>query len=121
MRRWHDGRLKDSWQVPHKNRSVYLQRFWFELPSPKNPRGNYMGLVVAVPPPVETNLKKHRDEVIAANKEQWFRPKFKQIYMGKHNGKDIYRYAPVLDEKTGRQIIESFLKKVDAVFLGADK
>lgn len=65
MSRIHQGRKKDSWQVPHKNRRRYLVKFHM-------PDGMYFGSIVAVPEPVHANLRKYRSEIIAANFDKKF-------------------------------------------------
>ncbi len=119
MKLRHDGRLKDRHQIPHRNRSIYLVKFWFELPNVKNKKGNFMGCKIAVSSPIEANLMKYKEEMIAANPE-WIRPKYKQIFAGYDNGKEVWHTVPVYDPKTGKQIMENMLKKVTADFIGAD-
>ncbi len=103
---------RDSWARPHRNRQRYQIRFWFS-------EKNFLGINVAVPAPVQANLEKFRDEVIAANREEWFRPKYRQEYLGKKKGQPVYRVVPVLDAR-GNQVREAILKRVTADFLGAD-
>lgn len=107
----HDGRKKDPWQIPHKNRTRW--RMWFWLTD-----GSRIGRDLGVPPPSDVNLRKYRDEVIALNRDDWFRPKLRVVARDE-KGNPI-RWEPLIDPKTGLQVREARLKKVTAEFLGAD-
>lgn len=112
MKRMHKGRLRDSWQVPHRNRRRYKVNFHLS-------NGLTFSSIVAVPNPVDENLRKYRDEVIEANREIWVRPKQEQVYLGTKNGAPTYEVRNVKDAR-GRQIMTNMLRKVTADFLGAD-
>lgn len=61
----HEGREKDSWQVPHRNRRRVLVKFWFSLSPP-----SFFASIVGVPEPLLPNLQKYKKEVLEAN-DSW--------------------------------------------------
>lgn len=110
-RRMHDGRLRDPWQIPHKNRMRYRVTFYL--------KGGFKQIaIVGVPPPFDKNLLKYRDEVINVNREDWFRPVWAPSAWNKE-GKPI-KWGRVLDPKTGQPAVDCRLLGVDAKCLGAD-
>lgn len=111
-KRMHNGRLRDPWNIPHKNRMLYEVRFQLK-------DGTTLISRIGVPNPIEANLKKYRDEVIACNHEDWYRPRYAPISWNKE-GK-VTGYGLIIDPKTGRPAIDCQLVRVSAHCLGVDK
>lgn len=111
-KRMHDGRLRDPWNIPHKNRTLYKVSFHLK-------NGTTLISHVGVPAPIEKNLRIYRDEVIAANKDDWYRPRYAPIAWNKE-GKPT-NWGLVLDPRTGRPSIDCQLLRVTATCLGAEK
>ena len=100
------GRKKDSWQVPRRSRRRCEISFLFR-------DGLSIKFICGVPEPILENLRKRRDELCKANRDQWFPLKSSW-------NEEAGTYLPVLDPKTGQQTRESFLVAVTAKILGAD-
>ena len=69
-RRRHNGRLRDPWHIPHRNRVKYEVRFWFKTQDPSGKKPfiwGYAGSIVCVPDPVRENLLKYKQEWISHN------------------------------------------------------
>lgn len=111
-KRRHDGRLRDPWNIPHKNRMLYEVAFHLK-------DGTTLISRVGVPNPIEANLRKYRDEVIECNRSDWYRLRYAPIEW--NEGGKPTRYGLVLDPKTGRPSIDCQLLSVSAKCLGADK
>lgn len=115
-RSFHDGRKKDSWNVPKRGYSVYIVRFYLKS-------GLMQGARIGVPhnPSIEFNLKKYRDEVIEANKEDWFRPIYEvaeTIYSAEQRRVIPIKWKKKLDRETGKPLVDCQLLKVTAEFVG---
>lgn len=71
MKIFHRGRLVDSAQVPHRNRSRYLIQFWFQIETPGKGLGWEWGWtgtdIVVYDNQRDKELKAYRDSWLEAN------------------------------------------------------
>lgn len=108
MKRFHDGRWKDSWQVPHRNRGRWRIRIWLK-------NGLNFGFDCGVSDRDTENILKNRaKEIIEAN--QWSRQAFRR--WKPKDGQWMSAPAIGID---GKPIFINFVEKVTYEYLGADR